>query len=420
MTCQVAVMNKNGLALATDSAVTLGPQRKVYHSAEKLFRMSDTEPVAVMTYGNAEMLGIPWGTIIKTYRRKLGERRFDYLDQYAEDFLRYLESSNPLFPLDAQVESVRYHTADYWRDMFLREIWKQYGEDTTAWPQEAWSRLSEAVAADREIWMRYEKLALLGPGFGDRVLNTYSTTMHELESHLFDGVEVPHEIREGLLNAVKMMYEQDYFCQHCTSGVVIAGFGEQEAFPKVLHYKVDTVVAGRLRYRKVDESIVTRSSNAFVIPFAQTHMVDLFYGGIFPTVQEKVPEILDAVVRKHLGAGAQSGAPDVSVEEGQEVEGLVDSIVQDFSERLEADTRATYTRPLIAAVGALPLSELCGLADALVSLTLFKARMSADEASETVGGDIDVAAISKGDGFVWVQRKDLVGARPGRPSTRFL
>ncbi len=39
----------------------------------------------------------------------------------------------------------------------------------------------------------------------------------------------------------------------------------------------------------------------------------------------------------------------------------------------------------------------------MVSLTSFKRRVSLD--LETVGGSIDVAVISKGDGFVWVQAK---------------
>jgi len=47
------------------------------------------------------------------------------------------------------------------------------------------------------------------------------------------------------------------------------------------------------------------------------------------------------------------------------------------------------------------------LAEALVHLTAFRAHMSADE-DETVGGPIDVAVISKGDGFVWVKKKDLL------------
>jgi hypothetical protein len=38
-----------------------------------------------------------------------------------------------------------------------------------------------------------------------------------------------------------------------------------------------------------------------------------------------------------------------------------------------------------------------------VALTSLKRRVSSD--AETVGGAIDVALISKGDGFVWIKRK---------------
>ena len=420
MTCQVAVMNKNGLALATDTAVTLGKQKKVYHNAEKLFRMSDSEPVAAMTYGCAEILGVPWGTVVKMYRRELGTRRFDVLDQYAEDFLRYLEGSDLLFPKEAQVECLRDHVHSYWQDLFLADVWKKFGDHTPSWPAEAWTALSESVAADREIWTRYGELATVGPSFGDRVLATYRSTLDELQSLLFDGVSLPPEVKEGLHHAVRMMHQQDYFWPSTVSGLVIAGFGEREPFPRVLHFSLDTVVAGRLRYKKVGEGVVTRASDAHVMPFAQTHMVDLFYRGIFPSVHDQAVEILRSVLQDRLAPAASDGlpSPDPGAEEaattsertanGVDVEAVVDT----FVDRLRAESRDSYTSPLITAVGALPLSELCELAETLVSLTAFRARMAADQPSETVGGDIDVAAISKGDGFVWVQHKELVGTTP--------
>lgn len=43
--------------------------------------------------------------------------------------------------------------------------------------------------------------------------------------------------------------------------------------------------------------------------------------------------------------------------------------------------------------------ELATVAETLVNLTSFKRRVSLDK--ETVGGPIDVAVISKGDGFIW-------------------
>ena len=43
------------------------------------------------------------------------------------------------------------------------------------------------------------------------------------------------------------------------------------------------------------------------------------------------------------------------------------------------------------------------MAEALVNLTSLKRRVSMEE--ESVGGPIDVAVISKGDGFIWIKRK---------------
>jgi hypothetical protein len=55
-------------------------------------------------------------------------------------------------------------------------------------------------------------------------------------------------------------------------------------------------------------------------------------------------------------------------------------------------------------VANLPKEELAGMAESLVSLTSFKRRVTHDP--ETVGGPIDVAVISKGDGFIWINKKN--------------
>ncbi len=43
------------------------------------------------------------------------------------------------------------------------------------------------------------------------------------------------------------------------------------------------------------------------------------------------------------------------------------------------------------------------MAETLVNLTSFARKVKLG--SETVGGPIDVAVISKGDGFIWIKRK---------------
>jgi hypothetical protein len=59
-------------------------------------------------------------------------------------------------------------------------------------------------------------------------------------------------------------------------------------------------------------------------------------------------------------------------------------------------------------VASLPKDELGAMAESLVNLTKFKRRISTER--ETVGGPIDVAVITKGDGFVWMKRKHYFDA----------
>jgi hypothetical protein len=65
--------------------------------------------------------------------------------------------------------------------------------------------------------------------------------------------------------------------------------------------------------------------------------------------------------------------------------------------------REIHWEPIVEIVSHLPKEELAGMAEALVSLTSFKRHITRD--AETVGGPIDVAVISRGDGFVWIKRK---------------
>ena len=46
---------------------------------------------------------------------------------------------------------------------------------------------------------------------------------------------------------------------------------------------------------------------------------------------------------------------------------------------------------------------MANLAESLVELTSLIRRMTPKE--ETVGGPVDVAIVSKGDGFIWLKRK---------------
>ena len=65
--------------------------------------------------------------------------------------------------------------------------------------------------------------------------------------------------------------------------------------------------------------------------------------------------------------------------------------------------RASNVVPIINVVISLPKTELAAMAESLVNLTSLKRKVSLQ--AETVGGPVDVAVISKRDGFVWIKKK---------------
>ena len=79
------------------------------------------------------------------------------------------------------------------------------------------------------------------------------------------------------------------------------------------------------------------------------------------------------------------------------------NLLNGYFEQLQTHKQLEHIGPILSMVRVLPKDELAAMAEALVNLTAFKRRMT-DEL-ETVGGPIDVAVISKGDGLVWVRRK---------------
>ena len=48
------------------------------------------------------------------------------------------------------------------------------------------------------------------------------------------------------------------------------------------------------------------------------------------------------------------------------------------------------------------------MAESLVRMTCLKRHVTTDD--ETVGGPVDVAVITKGDGFIWIKRKHYFDA----------
>lgn len=77
--------------------------------------------------------------------------------------------------------------------------------------------------------------------------------------------------------------------------------------------------------------------------------------------------------------------------------------IKSLMEKLDHQRLEKHLSSINQAIANMPKDELGHAAARLVSLNWFQKRMSLS--TETVGGPVDVAVISKGDGFIWIERK---------------
>ena len=68
MTAIVVILNRKGIAIAADSASTT--QNKIINSGNKMLRLSDVIPAAVMVVNNSAIAQMPWEVIIRWYRKE--------------------------------------------------------------------------------------------------------------------------------------------------------------------------------------------------------------------------------------------------------------------------------------------------------------------------------------------------------------
>jgi hypothetical protein len=92
--------------------------------------------------------------------------------------------------------------------------------------------------------------------------------------------------------------------------------------------------------------------------------------------------------------------PEVSAQ----IRGIdIQEIVNEYKIKNNETKNNDYIFPLLNAVNSLSKEDLSEMAESLIYLTYLKRRITFAE--ESVGGPVDVAIISKGDGFIWVKRK---------------
>jgi len=411
VTAEVALMNKQAVALAADSAVTVVGSRgnKIYNAANKLFALSKWEPVGVMVYGGAEYMGIPWETVLKIYREQLAKTSFPHVEDYFNDLMKFLGENDELFGDDAQTANVLQLAMRIFNNM-KGEIRARIDALIRADPSKKPGAPEITALVKDVIAENHSKVAKKELGFEmDEVHETsvrerYKDTIDEARTTVFEELPLEDSDEELLRDAVVFSLTRNTFMPDAP-GVVVAGFGNRDHFPALCSAIVHGRVAGKLKREETDLYEIENENASIVVPFAQIDAVQLFVEGIDPShirfAMKLMAKKLDGFMHDILDA-LEMNDSDKAKSAG-EWDKLARKCVEDFSEEARQARIRNYVLPLLDVIAVLPKDELAAVAEALVNITSLRRKVSMD--AETVGGPIDVAVISKGDGLVWIHRK---------------
>lgn len=405
MTAEIGILNRQGVALAADSAVTvsINGKEKILNSANKLFNLIKGKPVGFMVYGNGSFMGLPWDIIVNSYRNNFNnEETYSTLEYICNNFLHEL-SSNPDLYTESTCNELIYSKMNTCLSNIILFTQEKLSE---RYPniQVQQNEVSRVFEESLDLYIQDYTAQDFSVGF-DQSDYDYIYSMCEPFINRLCESSIMFSVTTTQINKLKsicaLLMTKNILFNY--SGIVIAGYGDDEILPKLFHYKIEGIVNDKLKYNIeeanfIDASDFNGGNTAAIVPFAQQEMVHSILSGMDPYLQDFILYNLSQSygnIVNNLRSDNEDFNNQLNVFFNNEFETLRNLI--------SGYQYENFVTPILNMVAMLNKDELATMAENLVNITSFKRKFTTD--TETVGGPIDVAVISKSDGFIWIKRK---------------
>ena len=404
MTSEICISNRRALVLAADSAVTVtrwengNREVRYFKGANKIFQLSDFHPVGVMIFDSAELHKVPWEIILKDFRTTLGKKHCGGLSSYAEEFFKFIEESQSIFTQDLR-KRIFIETIDQAMIRMINHINEEPGVKE-ATDEAAANAAREKAFQDAILYAKdWHSLVAVSE---DELRSAIDLEMDVLRTEAEYNIKnfgrgADFDVDALIYLGGKYVLSFPEMALPCT-GIVIAGFGDNDYFPSYISYECNGLLAETLLRSEKDSHTVDRNTSGHINAFATKAMVDTFTMGFGPDVLESVTSSLHGVLKVFADKVCQKTGSALP-----EIEDLVRETVIDHRNQWAQDVISKHTHPFQRVIGSLPIDEMVGLAETLVMLESLKEKVT--QPSESVGGPIDVAIITKNEGFLWAKRK---------------
>ena len=304
MTAIVGILNKRGIAIAADSAVTftnaiqevtiqnknekvISIKDKVVNSGDKMLRLKDKQPVAVMIVGNALLSKLPWDVIVRWYRKQNDSSGFPQLEDYIQHFKSFIDSE--ILPI------------------------------------------------------------------------------HINKNEAFEENE--------------------------RTTLVFAGYGEDEPYPSICKYEVEGISKSKLIWQPSESAKISDEHESNIFTSGQSDIIDAIEWGVQDArigfIRRKFLDLIDKLLDQNMLDSLKRKIDYPAIR--QEVTGII------------TESGREHLRQHLEAIKQFDLQKMACLAENLIKATELHRKITSRQ--ESVGGLVDLAVITREDGFQWLNRK---------------
>jgi len=416
MTAIVGVLNSRAFAIAADSAVTVTGNngKKVYNRSNKIFTLSKVHPVGIAIYSSADFLGIPLESAIKIYRQRLKDASFSTIEEYKNDFLIFLTSLVPAVSAEVKRDNFYGFCGKTYHPLINQVLTKigqfdSQGLDAAVIEAQYDQFVIESIIEQRTIIDGLEKSDYIQKSQDEFVVfhqPQLTAIFNYIEGKIIE-VHPTYLLKPAIINALTDLFYQMVNVEwifEVLSGLVFFGFGDDEMYPSTCQVLVGSPICDIPRIRQMsDTKIIPGKLNSTIIPYAQADVTETVLTGVDPkyiqTMQTSIENSFNDVA---IGIAPLLADPA----QEQAVTNFINNIGQELIQRLNDFQFSAITGPLLDILAHMGKEDMAELAESLVNITSIKRKFtSSDSSDESVGGPVDVALVTKGDGFIWIKRK---------------
>ena len=438
MTAVVGILNKRGIAIAADSAATItrNGRVKIENSANKMLRLSDVTPISIMIVGSARFLLTPWDIIVRRYRQKRGSISLPTVQAYIDDFFSHMATEKILFHENTQTRWLDYDLEAFWDKIVENVPYTQINKGTVVNKKQILHAFKSNIDTEIKNSKKREKL----PAFKDYTIAQFKEYTNTMVDNLFtqktldldspfleEEDEAPiKEFTEDILAEIKDLFVEGFFASKTckqTEGnthLIFSGYGENEDYPVMIRVMVSHGFDNRICYQINPEDIhaISDDNPVAICPYAQTDIMEALLTGIDPVFYEGICFKSKDMFEEITG---QISFEYLFEEGAEEIESILKKVkhsdLASKFERYGSSIKEAEKREWLRALRNYSIQNMAHLAENLIAMTSFERHMTFSE--EGVGGPIDLAVITKNNGFIWLNRKSWyhhkdVGGRYGK------